>query len=413
MTDFDRQSLHEFLTRRYDLEGLKTLCLYLEVDHDNLDGRTKDSLARELIRYMERVERVGELVTMQAQAEAALARRDVPPERLYKITHDPRRVFISHAHQDAAFAHRLAADLERAGIPVWIAPESIRPGEQWLPAIARGLQESGVCAVVLTPDGVASSWVEYETNLAISRERRGQMRLLLLDVAECEPPFGWTGYQFLPFRGEYAAGLAALRARLAGEQGSKGAGEQGGRGAEEQQSEERAKPMPAKSGLPTRTTSPTERRVKEEQWRQLQALAHEIAAELGRQSGDDETREVYRRFNRHFGLTTYKKLPRRRFAEGLAFFTEWRGEVMAAATSRIHEKTGIELIRIPAGPFLYGGEKRKIELPEFWIGRHPVTNAEYKHFVDATDRNAPRHWNGKSPPQAPIRVSLRSVAGKQ
>jgi hypothetical protein len=130
MPDFDRKALHQFLIHRYDLEGLKTLCTYLDVDYDNLDGRTKDSLARELIRYMERVEQVGELVAMQAQAEAALARRDVPPERLYEITPDPRRVFISHAHQDAAFAHRLAADLRRDGYAIWIAPDSIRPGEQ-------------------------------------------------------------------------------------------------------------------------------------------------------------------------------------------------------------------------------------------------------------------------------------------
>lgn len=312
MPDFDRQALHQFLTRRYDLEGLKTLCLYLEVDYDNLDGRTKDSLARELIRYMARVGREGELVALQA-------RRDVPPERLpapHTLNHDPRRVFISHAHEDAVFAHRLAADLERAGHPVWIAPESIRPGEQWLPAIARGLQESGVCVVVLTPHGVGSSWVEYETNLAISRERRGQMDLLLLDVADCDAPFGWTGYQFLPFRGDYAAGLAALRARLSG--GSQ------------------------KPSFPEKTRFP------------------------GR---------------------------------------------------RIHEKTGIELIRIPAGPFLYGSadsdkmardnEKPQqwVDLPEYRIGRYPVTNAQYKRFLDANPKHRipyfdadwakPYHWDEK------------------
>jgi hypothetical protein len=39
-----------------------------------------------------------------------------------------RTVFISHANQDAQFAHRLADDLRRLGAQVWIAPESIRPG---------------------------------------------------------------------------------------------------------------------------------------------------------------------------------------------------------------------------------------------------------------------------------------------
>jgi hypothetical protein len=303
MTNFDRQALHQFLTHRYDLEGLKTLCHYLEVDYENLDGRTKDILARELIRYMERVERVGELVAMQSQAEAALARRDVPPERLYKITHDPRRVFISHAHQDAAFAHRLAADLERNGFPVWIAPESIRPGEQWLPAIARGLQESGVCAVVLTPDGVASSWVEYETNLAISRERKKQMQLLLLDVAECDAPFGWAGYQYLQFRGDYEDGLAALRVAVS-----------------------------RFSDLSADATKATDHGPK--------AKSVIIAP-------------------------TVSEFP----------------HSPANSDRLIHEKTGIELVRIPAGHYINRYGLRDL-LPEFWIGRFPVTNAQYKKFID-------------------------------
>ena len=70
MSDLTNQTLHQFLTRRYDLEGLKTLCLYLEVDYDNLDGRTKDSLARELIRHMARVGREGELIALHKKREA-------------------------------------------------------------------------------------------------------------------------------------------------------------------------------------------------------------------------------------------------------------------------------------------------------------------------------------------------------
>jgi formylglycine-generating enzyme required for sulfatase activity len=62
---------------------------------------------------------------------------------------------------------------------------------------------------------------------------------------------------------------------------------------------------------------------------------------------------------------------------------------------RVHEKTSIELIRIPAGPFLYGSAdsntmadddekpQRLVELPEYWIGRYPVTNAQFARFAQA------------------------------
>ena len=280
--------LHEFLTRRYNLDGLRTLCLYLELDPDNVGGSTKDTFARELVLLMGRLGRAAELMALQAQAEGAFARNRQATSRT-TITNDPQRVFISHAHQDAPFAHRLAAELERVGHPVWIAPESIRPGEQWLPAIARGLQECGVCVVVLTPDGVASSWVEYETNLAISRERKRHMRLLFLDVTDCDVPFGWTGYQYLPFREskDYAAELAQLLQWLDGE-----------------------RPLPS----------------------------------------------------------TPARFP---------------GYRVLSPDRIIHEKTEIEFVRVPAGPFLYGDDKKRLELPEFRIGRYLVTNAQYKRFLDA------------------------------
>jgi formylglycine-generating enzyme required for sulfatase activity len=65
----------------------------------------------------------------------------------------------------------------------------------------------------------------------------------------------------------------------------------------------------------------------------------------------------------------------------------------------INPKDGKEMVRVPAGAFLYGDEKEKTELPQFWIDRTPVTNAEYARFVAATGYEAPQHWKGKTPPK--------------
>jgi sulfatase modifying factor 1 len=48
------------------------------------------------------------------------------------------------------------------------------------------------------------------------------------------------------------------------------------------------------------------------------------------------------------------------------------------------EKDGKEMLRVPAGEFLYGESRQKLSLPEFWIDRTPVTNAEFARFVQAT-----------------------------
>lgn len=67
--------------------------------------------------------------------------------------------------------------------------------------------------------------------------------------------------------------------------------------------------------------------------------------------------------------------------------------------SMIWEQDGKEMVRVPAGEFLYGDEKEKRELPEFWIDKTPVTNAEYARFVAATGHKPPEHWKGKTPPK--------------
>jgi len=401
----DNADLRQFILQFFNDEELDTLCFdyFPEVQQNFTGAMTKNRKALLLIGYCETRGRLADLHgALARERETAWNRVSgaAPPvetgRRLVSTptARDPRQVFLSHATADVAFAHRLAGDLRAEGWSVWIAPESIRPGEKWVEAIDRGLETSGVFVVALTPAAVGSRWVRTETNAALTLEHRDLLSFLPLDVDQCDVPLLWSGYQFTSFRRSYEAGLADLLGLLDGTPVPAAPVETGRR------------PVSTSDAKPT----PRERYVKEEQWRQLQVLAHEIAAALGRQSGDDELREVYRRFNRQFDLRTYKKLPRRRFPEGLAFLTAWRDEVMAAApvetgrrpvstmspNRRTHEKTNIELIRIPAGPFLYGSAdsdemarsdekpQRTVDLPEYWIGRTPVTNDQFARFVRAT-----------------------------
>ena len=76
---------------------------------------------------------------------------------------------------------------------------------------------------------------------------------------------------------------------------------------------------------------------------------------------------------------------------------------------RLHEGTGIEFVRIPAGPCLIGGrgggsgslnagEPRVVHVPEFWLARTPVTNAQYRRFTTMTAYRKPDHWvDGRIP----------------
>lgn len=319
--------LRQFINQFFSDEELETLCFdyFPEASNDFGGGMSKNRKVIVLIGHCERRGRLEDLRAAVARERAEAWNRQfaAPPagekpgfseKTRFPIERDPRQIFLSHATADAAFARTLAGDLQAKGWRVWIAPDSIRPGEKWVEAIDRGLETSGVFVVVLTPAAVASRWVNTETDAAIEMQHEGVVTFIPLDVAECQPKRLWRQYQYIPFRGSYEIGLDALLRQLDGEEPA---------------------PPAHKPKSPQPKTDP----------------------------------------NR-----------------------------------RIHEKTGIELVRIPAGPFLYGSSdademardnekpQRKIDLPEYWVGRYPVTNAQYKRFVDATGRPAPRRWNGSEPP---------------
>ena len=66
-----------------------------------------------------------------------------------------------------------------------------------------------------------------------------------------------------------------------------------------------------------------------------------------------------------------------------------------------------ELVRIPAGPFLMGSNEgpdneqpqHTVELSAYWIGKYPVTNAEYQVFVLKAGHHSPNHWDGDAYPE--------------
>lgn len=72
------------------------------------------------------------------------------------------QIFVSYSRSNTSFAERLARDLQDAGIDVWIDFRSIKGGEEFADVIFRGIRESDMFIVCLSPAAVDSEWVRRE-----------------------------------------------------------------------------------------------------------------------------------------------------------------------------------------------------------------------------------------------------------
>ena len=113
------------------------------------------------------------------------------------------QLFISHATEDASFAKRLARSVRSANVDVWMAPDSIHPGEDFVDAIQRGLSDTTHLVVIMSPDAIESSWVKLEMNTAIRLERGGRLSIMPINYRECDAPVLWGAYHWAEYEGEY------------------------------------------------------------------------------------------------------------------------------------------------------------------------------------------------------------------
>src|ERR1700727_1893137 len=82
-----------------------------------------------------------------------------------------KSIFISYASQDVALANKVCAALEAAGLPCWIAPRDVRPGEAYAAAIVEAINACRLLLLVLTRNAIDSRHVLREVERASSKDR--------------------------------------------------------------------------------------------------------------------------------------------------------------------------------------------------------------------------------------------------
>jgi len=126
------------------------------------------------------------------------------------------RAFVSYSRKDIDFTKRLAADLRKRGIELWVDFEGLTPGTpDWEKTIRMQLSDSFALLLVCSPASQASPYVRSELLLAQAR-RLGVFALWADGDSWIDSvPMNLAHIQYLDFRaGEYSASLDRLVLQL-------------------------------------------------------------------------------------------------------------------------------------------------------------------------------------------------------
>ncbi len=80
-------------------------------------------------------------------------------------------VFISYSHKDSDYTHRLADEMERHNIPVWI-DDRIDYGTRWPQVIEEKIDTCGAFVLIMSDNARASDWVNNELTYALGKGKQ-------------------------------------------------------------------------------------------------------------------------------------------------------------------------------------------------------------------------------------------------
>jgi hypothetical protein len=122
-----------------------------------------------------------------------------------------QKIFISYSRKDTDFVRKLAGDFEKAGYDVWWDITDLRGGDDWVRQIPTAIETSQFIVVVLSPNSIASEWVEKEYTQALSLRKK----IIPIMLTPCNVPFSLNTINYVNFAvGEYEHNFKSILSAL-------------------------------------------------------------------------------------------------------------------------------------------------------------------------------------------------------
>ena len=120
-------------------------------------------------------------------------------------------IFISYSHKDKAFVDRLAMQLVRRNVNVWLDRWELAVGDSLVERIQEAVDGASALLVILSKASVASEWCKKELSAGLLRELE-EKRVVVMPVMleDCDVPVFARGKLFADFRSDFDTGLRAI-----------------------------------------------------------------------------------------------------------------------------------------------------------------------------------------------------------
>ena len=120
-------------------------------------------------------------------------------------------VFLSYSRSDAPMVDKIASDLQKEGIDIWLDRKDIIPGQNWEQQIRRALTDATFVVVFISKSSLQSKAVQYEYRAAFqNQERMGGTRLLPVLLEKVELPEFLSKIQYADFTESYYQGMQSI-----------------------------------------------------------------------------------------------------------------------------------------------------------------------------------------------------------
>lgn len=120
-------------------------------------------------------------------------------------------IFISYSHKDKAFVDRLAIQLVRRNVNVWLDRWELSVGDSLIERVQDAVDGASALLVILSKASVSSEWCKKELSAGLLRELE-ERRVVVMPVMleECDVPVFARGKMFADFRSDFDVGLTAV-----------------------------------------------------------------------------------------------------------------------------------------------------------------------------------------------------------